>query len=46
MFFLNDENPSITKISEDKQLVCEGELTEQECLKALKNMNKYEIPRN
>jgi hypothetical protein len=45
MFFLNDENPSITKISEDKQLLCERELTEQECLKALKNMNKYEIPR-
>jgi hypothetical protein len=28
--FLNDENPFITKISEDQKLLCEGELTEQE----------------
>ena len=43
--FLNDENPFITKISEDQKLSCEGELTEQECLKALKKHEKYEIPR-
>ena len=34
MFFLNNENPFITKISEDQKQLCEGELTEQECLKA------------
>jgi hypothetical protein len=34
MFFLNNENPFITKISEDQKQVCEGELKEQECLKA------------
>ena len=40
MFFLNNENPFITKISEDQKLLCEGELTEQECLKALKKNMK------
>jgi hypothetical protein len=34
--FLNDENPFITKISEDQKQLCEGELTEQEYLKTLK----------
>ena len=43
--FLNDENPFITKISEDQKLLCEGKLTEQECLKALKKHEKYEILR-
>jgi hypothetical protein len=37
MFFLNDEN--------QKQL-CEGELTEQECLKAFKNMKNIKSPGN
>ena len=45
MFFLN-ENPFITKISEDQRLSCEGELTEQECLKALKNMKNMKSPGN
>ncbi len=44
--FLNDENPFITKISEDQKLLCEGELTEQECLKALKNMKNMKSPGN
>jgi hypothetical protein len=44
MFFLNDENPFITKISEDQKLFCAGELTKQECLQALKKMkNPQEI---
>ena len=44
MFFLNDENPFITKISEDQKLFCARELTKQECLQALKKMkNPQEI---
>jgi len=44
MFFLNDENPCITKIYEDQKQLCEGELTEQECLKALKIMENMKSP--
>jgi hypothetical protein len=43
--FLNDENPFITKISEDQKQLCERELTEQEYIKTLKKHEKYEIPR-
>jgi hypothetical protein len=44
--FLNDENPFITKISEGQKLLCAGELTEQECLQALKNMKNMKSPGN
>ena len=43
--FSNDENPFITKISEDQKQLCERELTEQEYIKTLKKHEKYEIPR-
>ena len=46
MGFFNDENPFKTKISEDQKQLCEGELTEQECLKALKNMKNMKSPGN
>ena len=46
LFFLNDENPFITKISEDQKLLCEGELTEKECLKALENIKNMKSPGN
>ena len=46
MFFLNDENPFITKISEDQKLFWAGELTKQECLQALKNMKNMKSPGN
>jgi hypothetical protein len=46
MFFLNDENPFITKISEDQKLFCAGELTKQECLQALKKMKNMKSPGN
>jgi hypothetical protein len=46
MFFLNDENPFITKISEDQKLFCAGELTKLECLQALKNMKNLKSPGN
>ena len=46
LFFLNDENPFITKISEDQKLLCEGELTEKECLKALENIKNMKYPGN
>ena len=42
--FLNDENPFI--ISEDQKLLCEGELTEKECLKALENIKNMKSPGN
>jgi hypothetical protein len=46
LVFLNDENPFITKLSEDQKLLCEGELTEKECLKALENIKNMKSPGN
>ena len=46
IFFLNDENPFIIKISEDQKLFCVGELTEKECLKALENIKNMKSPGN
>ena len=42
--FFNNDNPFITKLSEADQMAMEGNITYDECLTALKNMNKCKSP--
>jgi hypothetical protein len=45
-FFLNNENPFISKPSQAEVNICEGNITLQECLGALKNMKHYKFARH
>ena len=42
--FLNNDNPFISKPSQAELCSCEGKITLQECLGALKNMKHFKSP--
>ena len=42
--FLNNDNPFISKLSQAEVYYCEGKITLQECLGALKNMKIFKSP--
>ena len=42
--FFDDNNPFISKLSDEQRLLAEGDLKRSECLTALKNMKNSKSP--